>query len=259
MAGVHPLTSFAQPPRTANPDGPVAVAAIEQTLVEVIARAEPSVVAVSRSSPPREAVIVERSLGDAFNDLRAGEAAPEAAATVGAGVIIDRAGLILTQYLSVREGDQHMVTTVEGRRYRATIRGADPRSGLAVLAIDEKAGPPEQTENIDNKPSPGSFPAIRHGDAATLRKGQFVVAIGNPFAIAADGQPTASWGIVTNLSRKAPAGTNFNDAPGPAGDYRTTLYHYRCPAWVECGRRGARQHARRTGGHHDNGIDDCRA
>jgi S1-C subfamily serine protease len=66
---------------------------------------------------------------------------------------------------------------------------------------------------------------MRFGDAGLLHKGQFVVAIGNPYAIQADGQPTASWGIVTNLARKAPAGTNFNDAPGPAEDYRTTLHH----------------------------------
>jgi serine protease Do len=63
------------------------------------------------------------------------------------------------------------------------------------------------------------------GDAAKLRKGQFVIAIGNPYAVATDGQPTASWGIVTNLARKAPPNFNFNDAPGPLGDYRTTLHH----------------------------------
>ena len=40
-------------------------------------------------------------------------------------------------------------------------------------------------------------------------------ASGNPYAIQTDGQPTASWGIVTNLARKAPNGTNLNDAPGP--------------------------------------------
>ncbi len=58
-----------------------------------------------------------------------------------------------------------------------------------------------------------------------MRKGQFVIAIGNPYAIQTDGQPTASWGIVTNFARKAPSGTNLNDAPGPTGDYRTTLHH----------------------------------
>ncbi len=52
-----------------------------------------------------------------------------------------------------------------------------------------------------------------------------MISIGNPFAIKSDGQPTASWGIIANLARKAPAGANLNDTPGPANDYRTTLHH----------------------------------
>ena len=52
-----------------------------------------------------------------------------------------------------------------------------------------------------------------------------MIAIGNPFGVVSDGQPTASWGIVTNLARKAPPDANFNDAPGPLNDYRTTIHH----------------------------------
>ena len=74
------------------------------------------------------------------------------------------------------------------------------------------------------KPS-RSFPALLLGDGDNLRKGKFVVAVSNPYAIQSDGQPTASWGIVTNLARKAPAGANLNDAPGPSQDHRTTLHH----------------------------------
>jgi serine protease Do len=131
-----------------------------------------------------------------------------------AGVIIDRAGLILTEYLAVHAGAEHSVTMVDGSSYQASIRGTDPRSGLAVLSLDTAVDRP-----LD------SFPAIPFGDAAQLRKGEFVVAIGNPSAIRSDGRPTASWGIVTNLARKAPTGTNLNDLPGPFDDYRTTIHH----------------------------------
>src|SRR4029079_1686490 len=93
------------------------------------------------------------------------------------------------------------------------------------LAIDTKANPLQKKETPPRKIAPDSFPTIKFGDAASVRTGQFVVAIGNPYAIQTDGQPTASWGIVTNLARKAPSGTNFNDAPGLGGDYRTTLHH----------------------------------
>lgn len=193
------------------------VAAMEQSLVEAIARAEPSVVAISRKSP-RQPTPAEQRVGDVFGELR--QPAAESA-VVASGVIIDRAGLVLTQYLAVREGDDHAVTTIEGKTYPAQIRAADPRSGLAVLAITPpaEAGSPSRTDNA------GSFPHLTIADGMNFRKGQFVIAIGNPHAIESDGQPTASWGMITNLARKAPAGTNLNDAPGPYKDFRTTLHH----------------------------------
>ena len=221
VASLATTASFAQ--SAAERDGPATLAAIERTLVELIGRSEPSVVAISRSAA-RQTPLVVQELGDTFGDFRRNAPTENASSIVGAGVIIDRDGIVLTQYLAVREGDEHTVTTMDGTRYRATIRGADPRSGLAVLKIDATAG---QLQRQDDRRSagPGSFPAIRFGDASSLRKGQFVVAIGNPYTIVSDGQATASWGIVTNLARKAPAGTNFNDAPGPNNDHRTTLHH----------------------------------
>jgi S1-C subfamily serine protease len=196
-----------------------AVAAIERTIVEAIARAEPSVVAVSRTAASNAASDAEGTATNLFQDLRPSGSSEANSLITGAGVIIDRSGLVLTHYLAVREGDDHAVTTTDGKTHPATIRAADPRSALAVLAI-------QPANNSQTNPaSPASFQAIGLGDAQKLRKGQFVIAIGNPFAIHSDGQPTASWGIVTNLARKAPVNTNLNDALGPIGDYRTTLHH----------------------------------
>jgi S1-C subfamily serine protease len=209
-----PAFAFAQAPP--GPDAASTVAAIEQAVVDAIARAERSIVTIARApaSPVESALRVESP----FAELREPSAAEPV--TVAAGVIIDPAGFVLTHYLAVREGDEHTITTLDGKRHRATIRAADPRSALAVLAIETTTGPLQGADK-----NAGTFPAIRFGDAAKLRKGQFVVAIGNPFAIETDGQATASWGIVTNLARKAPADTNLNDAPGPMQDYRTTLHH----------------------------------
>jgi serine protease Do len=223
-AALLPLAGLAQQPRISTPDTPAAVQQLEKTLVDIIARAEPSVVAIGRTSPRQQAVS-ERRPGDIFIDLRDNAAGPSAPITVGAGVIIDRTGLVLTHYLAVHEGDQHTVTTNDRTTYPATIRAADPRSGLAILAVDPKASPLQRAGAPTKNAPPDSFPPIKLGDASTVRKGQFVITIGNPYAIQSDGQPTASWGIVTNLARKAPSGTNLNDAPGPGGDYRTTLHH----------------------------------
>jgi serine protease Do len=224
LTALWPLAGLAQQPRTSPPDGSTAVAQLEKTLVDIIARAEPSVVAIGRT-PSQQLAIADHRPGDVFVELRDNAAGPSAPLTVGAGVIIDRTGLVLTHYLAVHEGDQHTVTTIDRTTYPATIRAADPRSGLAILAIDPKASPLKRGGAPQKPTAPDGFPTIKLGDAASARKGQFVIAIGNPYAIQTDGQPTASWGIITNLARKAPSGTNLNDAPGPAGDFRTTLHH----------------------------------
>jgi serine protease Do len=221
LAATGPLVVIAQAQRTATADGRAAAAQIEQTLVEAIARAEPSVVAISRTSPTQK----EGRSGDLFRDLRENASNAAAPLIVGAGVIIDRDGFVLTHYRAVREGNQHFVTTTDRATYPATIRAADPRSGLAVLAIDRNAGPVLPAGAPTRPVNAGSFPPLPFGDAATLRKGQFVIAIGNPYAIRSDGQSTASWGTVTNFGRKAPSGTNLNDAAGADGEYRTTLHH----------------------------------
>lgn len=196
------------------------VSALQQSIEGVIAGAEASVVAVGRraASSPQS---LTAHITDVFGELRAAAPDTNEPTTVAAGVIIDPAGLVLTEYLAVRQGDQHTITTVDGATYNATVKAADPRSALAVLAIDpQSSNPSANSQNV-----PPSFPALTLGEAERLRKGHFVVAIGNPFAIAVDGQPTASWGTVTNIARKAPAGANLNNAPGPMHDYRTTLHH----------------------------------
>jgi len=196
---------------------------LEQSVEEAIARAEPSVVAVSRSSP-REDRPADRPDIDVFDELRQRASTGARAAPVACGVIIDRVGLVLTEYLAVRDGDDHSIRTIEGNDYAAKIRAADPRSGLAVLEVASAASSPQRSVGAD-KDSDSNFPAIAIADASTVRKGQFVIAIGNPFAIATDGQASTSLGIITNIARKAPPGTNLNNAPGPTNDFRTTIHH----------------------------------
>ena len=122
----------------------------------------------------------------------------------GAGVVVDRGGLILTAYQVLGEESDYYVTTADHKIYKATVKGADPRSDLAVLSI----------EATDLTP-------IALGNAAELKKGQIVISLGNPYAVARDGQASAAWGIVSNLGRKAPATPSESDPSG-----RPTLHHY---------------------------------
>lgn len=174
-----------------EPPGLQAVAAIESALVDAIAEAEKSVVAIARVRP--EELSTLEPITDPFGRQLLGPppARPGDPDWIpndyGTGVVVDRAGLIVTHYHVLGgDTDQYYVTTSSRKVLVARLKAADPRSDLAVL----------QVEANDLVP-------IKFGDAATLRKGQIVLALGNPYAIARDGQVCASWGIVSNLARKA--------------------------------------------------------
>ena len=121
----------------------------------------------------------------------------------GTGVVVGP-GLVLTVGSLLGDESDYYVTAADHKVYKATVKAADPRSDLAVLAIDAV-----------------NLPPVTFGNADDVKRGQIVVSLGNPWAIARDGQPSASWGIVANLHRKAPASPSESDPTG-----RPTLHHY---------------------------------
>ncbi len=193
IAGKMPVPASAQ-----EPTGLQAAAALESVLVDAIAKAEKSVVAVARFRPGT-AIDEEKISPDLVPD------------EFGSGVVIDAKGLIVTRYHVLGKIEEKIdkqniyYVWVQRRPYKATVKAADPWLDLAVLAIDAS----------DLVPLP-------LGDAKDLKKGQIVIALGNPYAIARDGQPSASYGIVANLLRPAP---RPRDATDPA-EGRETLHHY---------------------------------
>jgi S1-C subfamily serine protease len=123
---------------------------------------------------------VAERLGPSVANLRVGRRGS------GSGVVITPDGFMLTSAHVVGGGGRSRVRAsfVDGSEVAATIVGADPLSDLALLRLD----------------SPGA-PAAELGDAALLRVGQLVVAIGNPHGFA--GSVTA--GVISALGRSLPA------------------------------------------------------
>lgn len=184
---------------------------MERAVVDAIARAERSVVAIARVKRADAEGVLTRE----FRPNPFGVQTPPSGSSrptdpdflpneYATGVVVGRHGLILTAYHVLGEESDYYVTNADRKVFLATVKGADPRSDLAVLAV----------EATDLEP-------ISFGDATKLRKGQFVVALGNPYAIARDGQVSASWGIVANLARKAPL---VSDELFPTG--KSTLHHF---------------------------------
>ena len=83
------------------------------------------------------------------------------------------------------------VRAADRQEFDAEIIAADPRSDLAVIA-------PSENDGVD----PPKLKPLAIGDAGTLRKGAFLIALGNSFNAARDGKPSASWGILSNVARK---------------------------------------------------------
>ncbi len=194
-----------------------AAAALEQGLVNAIAKAEKSVVAIARvrREPPGERLVPEFR-PNPFGRVPAAPPKPTDFDFVpnefATGTVVDASGLVLTVYHVLGDDSDYYITTHDRKVFRARIIGADPRSDLAVLAPDESSR---------SRLAAGEFSPVTLGDASALRRGQFVVALGNPYAIARDGQASASLGIVANLARKAPAAPDDVD---PAG--KSTIHHF---------------------------------
>jgi serine protease Do len=101
----------------------------------------------------------------------------------GSGVVITPDGYMLTSAHVVAGGGRMHASFTDGSDLPATLVGADPLSDLAVLRTE-----------------PAKLEPAELGDAANLRVGQLVVAIGNPHGYA--GSVTA--GVVSALGRSLP-------------------------------------------------------
>src|SRR6476646_4017729 len=181
-----------------EPNGLAAAAAIQDAFVKAIESAEKSVVSIARDK--RQAGLHVDRRNPLFGQERTSDPSDPnwIPNEFGAGIAIDKSGLILTNYHLVRGGpikdhpehkaEQSLYVRLPDRRgFDAYIFAADPRSDLAVLWIDCNDLTPLKVEV-----------------AGPIRKGQIVIALGNPYAIARDGSASATWGIISNLSRKAP-------------------------------------------------------
>jgi serine protease Do len=104
---------------------------------------------------------------------------------LGSGVIIDRAGYILTNEHVISGASEVKVKLSDGREFDAEIKGTDKRSDLAVIKIDAK-----------------DLPVANLGNSDRLQIGQWVIAVGNPFGFAIQNpEPTVTVGVISALGR----------------------------------------------------------
>ena len=207
--------------------------ALQEAVHESIEKAEPSIacILVSRSDKYsaitpvlpqapgrlggfdlRRAILRPQDDNDPENqalrrlDLSNPDCIPE---SYGSGVVLDeKEGLVLTLAHVVRNATKIYVRLPGNRGSWADIHASDPRSDFAVLRL------------IDRVPD---LKALKLGDGGKLRKGDFVLSLSNPFAVGfRDGSPSASFGIVSNLRRRATG--VLSDVPSTERNSRLPLY-----------------------------------
>jgi serine protease DegQ len=105
---------------------------------------------------------------------------PREVSNLGSGVIVSPNGYILTNQHVVEAADEIQIALADGQTLPAKVVGADPETDLAVLKIEAS-----------------NLPAIVFADADSLKVGDWVLAVGNPFGV---GQ-TVTAGIVSALGR----------------------------------------------------------
>jgi len=168
-----PLAGRAAMPLPQNEDG-------LPTLAPVLREITPAVVNIatigqaSEQNPLYADPFFQRFFGAPNRD-------PNANQSVGSGVIVDAgAGFVLTNHHVIAGAAKIFVTLKDRRKLEAELIGTDPETDIAVLRIP-----------------PDALSAVPFGDSDLIEVGDFVIAIGNPFAL---GQTVTS-GIVSALGR----------------------------------------------------------
>jgi S1-C subfamily serine protease len=153
----RPTVPYPEPPQVPIEDQAL-LDAYSRAVIDVVDRVGPAVVRI---------------------DVKAKDGRPGGG--TGSGVIVAPDGLVLTNSHVVGGVAQVTVATVDGRSLTARVVGDDPDTDLALVRID----------------APVTLPAAPLGNSKLLKRGQLVIAIGNPLGF----ESTVTTGVVSALGR----------------------------------------------------------
>lgn len=181
--------AFAAPKSTQATTGTTLLEQTSQAFTQIADKAMPATVFIKAEVPqsPQQQYINPFDLfGDDFSRRFFGQQpmmpqTPQPQVSGGSGFLISSDGYIVTNNHVIQDAATITVTINDGSEYKATVKGADPRTDLAVLKIEKK-----------------DLPYLSFGDSDVLKVGEWVVAIGNPFGIGT----TLTKGVVSAKGRQ---------------------------------------------------------
>lgn len=113
------------------------------------------------------------------------------ARSLGSGFFISDEGYIVTNNHVVQDATEIEVVLEDGRELEAELIGTDPQTDLAVIKVTE----------------PGRYPYVEFETDTSLRRGDWVVALGNPFGLGG----TATAGILSADGRELGGDSPYTD------------------------------------------------
>lgn len=107
--------------------------------------------------------------------------------SVGSGFIISEDGLVVTnEHVASKNSKTIMVALSDGNTYDAELLGSDELADLSLLKIKDQSR---------------SYPHIEFANSDDIMVGEWSIAMGNPFGLFADGQPSVTVGVVSAKER----------------------------------------------------------
>jgi serine protease Do len=154
----------------------------ENAITMAVEKASSSVVSIMVTSP----VESPRFSRDEFLRHFFGDQIQRENTQMGSGFIISDDGLVVTnQHVVGNNPTEIMISTMQGSTYEAELIGSDELTDIALLKIR----------------SDEPFPFIEFSDSDNVRVGEWAIALGNPFGLFEDGQPTVTVGVVSARNR----------------------------------------------------------
>ena len=160
---------------------PTSPADLKLSYAPIVQRVQPAVVNVYAAKVMQRNPLLDDPIFRRFFGVP-GQQGDQMQRSLGSGVMVDPAGLVVTNVHVIEGADQVKVSLSDKREFEAEIVLKDSRSDLAVLRL---------------KDSHEKFPTLDLANSDELMVGDVVLAIGNPFGV---GQ-TVTHGIISALAR----------------------------------------------------------
>ncbi|MDZ4739011.1 MAG: Do family serine endopeptidase [Alphaproteobacteria bacterium] len=177
------------------------VSSLPGNFADIVERVSPAVVSIkAKVSGPQ----VSELKGDELENIPPGlreyfekyrrapdRAKPRGGEVQGSGFVVDSTGFMVTNNHVIADATDIEVNFVDGKKFKAKLIGRDPLTDIAVLKIQGGS----------------KFPFVSFGDDRSVRVGDWVLAVGNPFGLGG----TVTAGIVSARGRDEVGGAQFTD------------------------------------------------